>query len=377
MHGVWLLLGIALALTGCSSPSSETPSASTSVAAGNAGPQPAGRTAAGSGVSAGTAPTAGSLGIGAAGRSSTQSPAGRGSAPQAGTSAPQAGAGQAAPAGSSAQADPNTPQAGAGQAAAAGSSARAGASAGASGAPAAGGGGAPATTDALPHFSFFVTSFAGMQKLSGKQEGFGGDLRYGQADGLAGADKICSDLAEASLPGASSKGWRAFLSVAQGPDGAPVHAIDRIGEGPWYDRVGRLVAMDKAALLNARPRGADPAIVNDLPNEDGVPNQRPDPNQPPVNNHHILTGSDTSGRLYNNSVNSTCANWTSAASNAGRPRIGYSYPAGNRQHWISGQDEGGCGAGAVLVDRGGSDPSNPIVGSGGGYGGIYCFAQKP
>jgi hypothetical protein len=179
------------------------------------------------------------------------------------------------------------------------------------------------------------------------------------------------------MPGAAAKGWRAFLSVAQGPDGKPVNAIDRVGEGPWYDRIGRVVAMTKAALLNSRPQGADPAIINDLPNEEGVPNQTPDPGQPPVNNHHILTGSDASGKLYNGSVNSTCSNWTNTAQSAGRPRVGFSYPAGNRQHWISGQDEGGCGPGAVLVDKGGSDPSNPIVGSGGGYGGFYCFALTP
>jgi hypothetical protein len=271
-----------------------------------------------------------------------------------------------------------TPQAGAGQAAPAG---RGGASGqagggGVSGAPAAGSGGASGAA-ATQRFSFFITSLAGLQKLSGKQAGFGGDFRYGQADGLSGADKICSDLAESSMPGAAAKGWRAFLSVAQGPGGGPVNAIDRVGAGPWYDRIGRVVAMTTAALLNARPQGADPAIINDLPNEEGVPNQRPDPAMPAVNNHHILTGSDTSGKLYNGSVNSTCANWTSTAQSAGRPRIGFSYPAGNRQHWISGQDEGGCGPGAVLVDGGGSDPSNPIVGSGGGYGGIYCFALMP
>jgi hypothetical protein len=78
-----------------------------------------------------------------------------------------------------------------------------------------------------------------------------------------------------------------------------------------------------------------------------------------------------------NAVTSTCGNWTSTERSAGRPRIGFSYPAGNRQHWLSGQDEGGCGAGIVLQDLGGSDPSNPIVGSGGGYGGFYCFALKP
>jgi hypothetical protein len=222
-----------------------------------------------------------------------------------------------------------------------------------------------------------MTSLAGLQRLSKSDDGFGGDLRYGQADGLSGADKICSELAEASMPGAAAKGWHAFLSVAAGPDGKPVNAIDRIGAGPWYDRLGRVLAMNKMALASTRPQGADPAIVNDLPNEDGVPNMQPDPSMEPVNNHHVLTGSDTAGKLYMNAETSTCSNWTSKERSAGRPRIGFSYPAGNRQHWLSGQDEGGCGAGTVLTDMGGSDPNNPVVGSGGGYGGFYCFALKP
>ena len=32
---------------------------------------------------------------------------------------------------------------------------------------------------------------------------------------------------------------------------------------------------------------------------------------------------------------------------------------------------------ATVVLTGGSDPNNPIVGSGGGYGGFYCFAFDP
>jgi len=228
---------------------------------------------------------------------------------------------------------------------------------------------------ALAKFSFFETSLAAMQRLSGSQNGFGGDLRYGQADGLSGADKICRDTAEASMPGASAKGWHAFLSAAAGPGGAPVNAIDRIGGGPWYDRLGRVVAMNKAALLHDRPTGADPVIINDLPNEDGVPNHRPDPSMPEVDNHHALTGSDAQGHLY--SATATCASWTSTAKTAGRPRIGFSWPEASRVNWISGQDEGGCGAGVNLIQTGGSDPNNPIVGSGGGYGGIYCFADVP
>ena len=87
-------------------------------------------------------------------------------------------------------------------------------------------------------FSFFVTSW-----LSGSAAGFGGDLRFGKADGLSGGDEICRVIAESSLPGSGAKGWRAFLSVTKGADGKPVHAIDRVGEGPWYDRRGRLVAL--------------------------------------------------------------------------------------------------------------------------------------
>jgi hypothetical protein len=225
-----------------------------------------------------------------------------------------------------------------------------------------------------PKFSFFITSLVAMQRLSKSQNGFGGDLRYGTADGLTGADKICTEVAESQRPGAGAKGWHAFLSASKGADGMPVNAIDRIGNGPWYDFMGRLVAMNKAALMNTRPMGADPAILNDLPNEFGIPNHRPDLTKPAVDNHHVLTGSDTSGKFY--SANSTCKDWT-ALTNAGRPRIGFSWIAGGRNHWISGQDEGGCGAGVNVAESGGSDPSNPIVGSGGGYGGIYCFASVP
>lgn len=233
---------------------------------------------------------------------------------------------------------------------------------------------AGADVGAQPKFSFFITSLVAMRRLSNSQSGFGGDLRYGTADGLTGADKICTEIAESRRPGAGAKDWHAFLSASKGPDGMPVNAIDRIGEGPWYDFMGRLVAMNKAALLNQRPMGADAAIINDLPNEFGIPNHRPDLAMPAVDNHHVLTGSDAMGKLYG--ASSTCKDWT-ALTNAGRPRVGFSWPAGGRVHWISGQDEGGCGAGVNTNETGGSDPGNPIVGSGGGYGGIYCFARVP
>lgn len=224
-----------------------------------------------------------------------------------------------------------------------------------------------------------------MQRLSGSPDGFGGDLRFGKADGLAGADEICRQIAETSMPGSGTKGWRAFLSVTQGADGNPVHAIERIGDGPWYDRLGRLVAANTSDLAQTRPLGADPAIINDLPNEDGVPNHAPDGEE--VDNHDILTGSGTDGRLYSSDWAATCHDWTSAVGPDGTPRVGHSWPrmgggggrrgGGGADNWMSALDEAGCAAGASLIEMGPPDPSMPTVGSGGGYGGIYCFALTP
>jgi hypothetical protein len=305
-------------------------------------------------------------------------------------------------------------------------------------------------------FSFFVTSLAAMQRLSGNQAGFGGDLRFGQADGLSGADEICRQIAEASMPGAGAKGWRAFLSVTNGLAGTSVHAIDRVGEGPWYDRRGRLIALNRADLVQTRPKGAEPLIADDLPNEDGVPNHAPDGTL--VDNHDILTGSDRNGRLYNPDWSHTCHDWTSGVGSDGRPRVGHSWtraggvtgggppgggvfpdggppggvfpdggppggvfpdggrppggerpdggpmtrgclppgvdgggsgdggmcvggigggPEGPGDSWISSLDEAGCAPGVDLVEKGPPNPNNPTVGSGGGYGGIYCLALTP
>lgn len=282
--------------------------------------------------------------------------------------------------------------------------------------------GAPAADSGM-RFSFFVTSWAAMQRVSGSADGFGGDLRHGEMDGLSGADKICREIAESSMPGAGSKTWRAFLSATKGPDGMPVNAIDRIGDGPWYDRVGRLFAMTKPDVISIRPKGADAMIINDFPNEDGVPNHAPD-GAMPVDNHDVLTGTGTEGKLFSSDPKYTCQDWTSAQGAAGTPRVGHSWPrsgtpvmfpaagsnggggprmppgggagrggppqgpmgdaagsgGGGRSsgdHWMSALNEAGCAPGASLVEMGGPNRNNPTVGSGGGYGGIYCFALTP
>jgi hypothetical protein len=215
-----------------------------------------------------------------------------------------------------------------------------------------------------------------MVALSGNAKGFGGDLRFGEADGLTGADKICTQTAERGMPG-NGKTWRAFLSVTKDPAGTQVNAIDRVGNGPWYDRLGRVFAMTKADLLTARPMGADPAIVNDLPNETGAPNQTPDGTGTQHDNHATLTGSGPTGTLWSSGLAATCQDWTNATAAGGKPHVGYTFPRGNTNNWISIFDEPGCLPGGTIVDTGGPNSADPSVGSSGGYGAIYCFALTP
>ncbi|HKU41821.1 MAG TPA: hypothetical protein VJR89_26875 [Polyangiales bacterium] len=331
-------------------------------------------TASGSGGTGSGVVTAGTSGGSRAGMDAPPPPAGRsgGTAGVSGAGAPAAGSGGRGAAGRN-------------------SAGTAGSTAGSGGAA------APATGE---KFSFFVTSLAGMQRLSKNEQGFGGDLRYGQATGLAGADKICADLAEAAMPGAGGKSWRAFLSTAKGGmNDGPVHARDRIGQGPWYDRNGRLVAMNLNDLLQQRPVGADPAIANDLPNENGVPNHQ-DTMPGADDNHDTVTGSNVMG-MYDNTP--TCNDWTStetpgamgAAGSTGSmgmggrsggrggmmggrsngPRIGHSWPAGSGMHWITAHQAPGCAPSVSLVQMGGG--SGVGIGNGGGYGGFYCFSLQP
>ncbi|MBW8901940.1 MAG: lectin, partial [Massilia sp.] len=88
------------------------------------------------------------------------------------------------------------------------------------------------STDPAKPLGFFVTS-----------EGVG---KGGNLGGLAGADAHCQKLATAA--GAGNRTWHAYLST-QPADGKPaVNARDRIGQGPWYNTRGAVVARDVAHL---------------------------------------------------------------------------------------------------------------------------------
>jgi len=243
-----------------------------------------------------------------------------------------------------------------------------------------------ATPDAapLPKFSFFATSLKVLRQLSGNQLGFGGNLSYGETGpgaGLRGADKICTAIAEISMPGSGAKTWHAFLSVKDGGNGTQVNAIDRIGNGPWYDRTGRLLAPTKADMMGIRPANGDTTIRNDFPNEDGVPNHNPD-GTGQVDNHDFLTGSNAQGQLFSATAN--CLDWTANAGNKaleGMPRVGHTWGRGSgtsqMDSWMSSLTESGCAPSVDLVEMGPPNPNANTVGSGGGYGGFYCFALTP
>jgi len=80
--------------------------------------------------------------------------------------------------------------------------------------------------------TFFVTS-----------TGSGNGANLG---GLAGADKICQDLAQAA--GAGDHTWHAYLSTT---GAGSVNARDRIGKGPWQNAKGVVIATSVDDLHSA------------------------------------------------------------------------------------------------------------------------------
>src|SRR6185436_14336532 len=76
------------------------------------------------------------------------------------------------------------------------------------------------------NITFFVTS--------------AGPGKGGELGGLAGADQHCQQLAQTA--GAGSRTWRAYLSVSAMGNMAAANARDRIGQGPWRNAKGAVIA---------------------------------------------------------------------------------------------------------------------------------------
>ena len=202
------------------------------------------------------------------------------------------------------------------------------------------------SVDPAKPLSFFVTS-----EGSGK----GADL-----GGLEGADAHCQKLA-ASV-GAGNKTWRAYLSTqAQGSKPA-VNARDRIGQGPWYNTRGAVVAKDLAHLhgdtleLARLGNNLTKATVFTEKNEPvkGVGDK--------PNEHDILTGSQADGRAFSDDADHTCKNFSSSAVDGSTQLGHFDRTGGGNTSWNSTHASRGC--------------SQEKLVSTGGAGLLYCFASN-
>ena len=191
--------------------------------------------------------------------------------------------------------------------------------------------------------TFFVTS-TGM--------GDGGNL-----GGLAGADAFCEQLAVAQSADFGRRTWHAYLSTST------VNAIDRIGNGPWRNAAGVIVANSSAQLHDPANVAAGGPLDATWPiNDFSIPLDETGA-QVPQNVHDMLTGTLLDGTV---AANETCLDWTSNADDASiNARIGHCNRtglAGQRQLW---QDVHSVGC----SQNGGNN-----VTQGGGRGSFYCFA---
>jgi hypothetical protein len=192
--------------------------------------------------------------------------------------------------------------------------------------------------------SFFITSSG-----SGK----GADL-----GGVAGADQRCQMLATAA---GSTKTWHAYLSTGAA-DGKPaVNARDRIGQGPWYNAKGAVVAKSLADLhgdtLEAARLGNNLTKATAFTEKgEAIKGFGDMPNQ-----HDMLTGSRPDGTAFPDTADHTCQNWTS--STTGTAQLGhFDRTGGGNTSWNSAHPSRGC--------------SQENLVSTGGAGLFYCFATN-
>lgn len=183
---------------------------------------------------------------------------------------------------------------------------------------------------------FFVTS-----------EGMGNG---GNLGGLEGADAHCQKLAAAA--GAGGRTWRAYLSTeAEGARG--VSARDRIGNGPWYNARGILIAANLSDLHLYNMSITLETALDESGNRIKGRGEKP-------NEHDILTGTQDDGTSYfPDEQDHTCNNWTS--SDKGSAQVGHhDRHGGGNVSWTSAHPSRGCSQDALKAT--------------GGAGKLYCFA---
>jgi hypothetical protein len=193
--------------------------------------------------------------------------------------------------------------------------------------------------------------------------------------GLAGADAHCQALAAAG--GAGNHAWHAYLST-QAKDGTPaVNARDRIGQGPWYNAKGEMIAHDLADLhgdtIELARLGSNLNKMTAL-TEKGeiVPGLSENPKcpGPGCNEHEMLTGTQLDGRAFTDNWDHTCSNWTSdtdfiapGTNSWEEAQTGFSdRNGGGNGNWNSSHPTRGCSQKALLSTH--------------SSGRFYCFAAN-
>ncbi len=173
--------------------------------------------------------------------------------------------------------------------------------------------------------------------------------------GLEGADAHCQTLAEQA--GVSGRTWRAYLSVTASGDVPAVDARDRIGDGPWHNFAGVLIASGVDELHGDAANLTKEAILTET--GEMVNGRGDSPNM-----HDILTGSQLDGTAFSGEEDTTCSNWTS--NGEGSARVGHHDRVGGGQNptsWNSAHGSRGC--------------SQENLQGTGGNGLFYCFAVGP
>src|SRR5687768_14510355 len=199
----------------------------------------------------------------------------------------------------------------------------------------------------------------------------------GNLGGLAGADQICQNLAAAA--GAGNRTWHAYLSTEARPGQPAVNARGRIGDGPWHNAKGIMIAGSVADLHGDQQRDRNAIRLTTVLDEKGaqVPGGGAGGGQ---QEHDILTGSDSGGRAFTDGTDHTCMNWTTDAMTvpptADQAKEGV--PASRARAMIGHSDRGLQGAGntswnASHMTQGCSKQS--LINSG-GAGRFYCFATN-
>jgi hypothetical protein len=184
----------------------------------------------------------------------------------------------------------------------------------------------------------------------------------GNLGGIAGADQICQNAAQASGGLNFNHTWHAYLSQEQRGATPRLDARGHIGSGPWYNAKGQLIASNVADLHGDQQRDR-----NNIQRATALGARG---NEIPGNEHDILTGSDSLGRAFTDGIDHTCNNWTSDGMTL--PQGNANLPPDRARAMLGHMDRTG-GQNTAHMSQGCSKQA--FINTG-GAGRLYCFALE-